>query len=50
MTRMPTPDDPLRILIAEDQAMLRGALTALLNLEADLSVVGSVGDGESAWR
>ncbi|MET0328427.1 MAG: response regulator, partial [Luteimonas sp.] len=47
---MPTADDPLRILIAEDQAMLRGALTALLNLEKDLDVVGSVGDGESAWR
>ncbi|KLJ02442.1 response regulator transcription factor [Luteimonas sp. FCS-9] len=47
---MPTADDPLRVLIAEDQAMLRGALAALLNLEDDLTVVGSVGDGESAWR
>ena len=50
MSRMPTSEAPLRILIAEDQSMLRGALTALLNLEDDLSVVGSVGDGESAWR
>ena len=30
--------------------MVRGALAALLNLESDIEVVGSVGDGESAWR
>ena len=40
----------IRILLAEDQAMLRGALSALLGMEADIEVVGSAGDGESAWR
>lgn len=40
----------IRILLAEDQAMLRGALVALLGMEADIEVVGAVGDGESAWR
>ncbi len=50
MSRMPTADAPLRIVIAEDQAMLRSALAALLNLEPDLDVVAGVGDGESAWR
>ena len=40
----------IRILIAEDQAMVRGALSALLNLETDLDVVGAAPDGESAWR
>ncbi|NYZ61786.1 response regulator transcription factor [Luteimonas deserti] len=50
MNRLPTADAPLRVLLAEDQAMLRGALAALLNLEEDIEVVGSVGDGESAWR
>ncbi|GHH57727.1 response regulator transcription factor [[Pseudomonas] boreopolis] len=40
----------MRVLLAEDQAMLRGALTALLNLEDDIEVVGNAGDGESAWR
>ena len=40
----------IRILLAEDQAMLRGALSALLSLESDLEVVGSAADGEAAWR
>ncbi len=40
----------MRVLLAEDQAMLRGALAALLALEGDIEVVGSAGDGESAWR
>ncbi|MDH7453958.1 response regulator transcription factor [Luteimonas composti] len=40
----------IRILLAEDQAMLRGALAALLGMEPDIEVVGGVGDGESAWR
>ncbi len=40
----------IRVLLAEDQAMVRGALAALLRLESDLDVVGSVADGETAWR
>ena len=40
----------IRIVLAEDQAMLRGALSALLAMEDDIQVVGSVGDGEAAWR
>ncbi len=35
-----------RILIAEDQAMVRGALAALLALEGDLEVVAEVGRGD----
>nr|WP_284698568.1 response regulator transcription factor [Thermomonas mangrovi] len=38
------------MLLAEDQAMLRGALAALLGLESDLEVVGAAADGEAAWR
>ena len=30
--------------------MVRGALTALLGLESDIEVVGSVADGDAAWR
>ena len=40
----------IRILLAEDQAMVRGALTALLSLESDIEVLGAAADGESAWR
>ncbi|MCC4589543.1 response regulator transcription factor [Xanthomonas sacchari] len=40
----------IRLVLAEDQAMVRGALGALLGLEADLDVVASAADGEAAWR
>ncbi len=40
----------IRVLLAEDQAMVRGALSALLGLEEDLEVVGASADGEAAWR
>ncbi|RNI20467.1 response regulator transcription factor [Flexivirga caeni] len=35
----------IRVLLADDQALVRGALAALLELESDLTVVGEVGDG-----
>jgi two-component system, NarL family, response regulator DesR len=35
----------IRILLAEDQAMMRGALAVLLDLEDDLEVVAQVSDG-----
>ncbi len=36
----------IRLLIAEDQAMIRGALTALLAREPDIEVVGEVDRGD----
>ena len=38
----------IRILLAEDQTLLLGALGALLNLEHDLDVVGRAEDGDQA--
>lgn len=38
------------VLLAEDQAMVRGALSALLGLETDIEVIAAVADGEAAWR
>jgi two-component system response regulator DesR len=35
----------IRVLIAEDQAMVRGALVALLSLEPDLEIVAEVSHG-----
>jgi two-component system response regulator DesR len=40
----------IRLVLAEDQAMVRGALAALLRLEGDFEVVAEAGDGESAWK
>ena len=39
----------IRIVLAEDQAMVRGALVALLKLESDFEVVAEAADGEIAW-
>ena len=38
----------IRVLIADDQALVRGALVALLRLESDLEVVAEVGTGAEA--
>lgn len=40
----------IRVLLAEDQAMVRGALSALLGMESDVDVLASAADGEAAWR
>jgi len=39
--------EPIRLLLADDQALVRGALAALLNLEPDLEVVAEVGSGDA---
>jgi two-component system response regulator DesR len=38
--------EPIRLLLADDQALVRGALAALLALELDLEVVAEVGRGD----
>jgi len=38
----------IRVVIAEDQAMVLGALAALLEIEGDIEVVGRAQDGEEA--
>jgi two-component system response regulator DesR len=40
----------IRVLLAEDQAMVRGALAALLRLEGDIEVVAEVGSGNAVLR
>jgi two-component system response regulator DesR len=40
----------IRVLIAEDQSMVRGALAALLDLETDIEVVGEAGNGKDALQ
>jgi two-component system, NarL family, response regulator DesR len=38
----------IRVIIAEDQALVRGALSALLELEGDIEVIFQAGDGFEA--
>ena len=38
----------IRVVLAEDQAMVLGALAALLELEHDIEVVGTAADGKAA--
>ena len=40
----------IRILLADDHAVLQAGLEAMLNAEADMTVVGSASDGHSAVR
>lgn len=38
----------IKVLLVEDQAMVRGALKALLSLEADIEIAGDVGNATEA--
>lgn len=45
--------EPVRVLIADDQALVRAGFRMILDAEADFEVVGEACDGEdaiSAWR
>ncbi|MGW3504492.1 response regulator, partial [Streptomyces globisporus] len=43
-----TPERPLRVLLADDEHLIRGALAALLALEEDLVVVAEAASGPEA--
>ncbi len=38
----------IRLILADDEELIRGALVALLNLEPDIEVVASAGNGDDA--
>ena len=40
----------IRVLLADDQALVRAGFRALLDAQADIEVVGEAGDGEEAVR
>ncbi len=40
----------ITLYLAEDQSMLNSALSQLLNLEDDSTVIGSAQDGATAWK
>ncbi|MFI9011148.1 response regulator [Actinosynnema sp. NPDC053489] len=47
---MSAPEPPVRVLIADDQALFREALATLLEVQPGIEVVGEAGDGEQAVR
>lgn len=50
MVSMSQDGRTIRLLIADDQALVRGALGALLDLEPDLDVIGMASEGAEALR
>ena len=45
-----TAGGPVRVLVADDQALVRAGLATLLDSQPDLEVVGQAGDGREAIR
>src|SRR5215470_484242 len=41
---------PVRVLLVDDQALFREALSTLLSTRDDIDVVGEAGDGDEALR
>ena len=50
MTPNPAAPVPVRLLLAEDQVMIREALAALLSFEGEFEVVAQVGRGDEVVR
>jgi DNA-binding NarL/FixJ family response regulator len=45
---MPPTEAPIRVLLCEDQTLMRQGLRTILELEADMLVVGEAADGHAA--
>jgi DNA-binding NarL/FixJ family response regulator len=51
MTDAASNEEPvLRVVLADDHAVVREGLKALVNAQPDMRVVGEAADGEAAWR
>ena len=42
------PEAPIRVLVCDDQAMIRAGFATIIDAQADLEVVGECGDGRAA--
>lgn len=45
-----TGGDALKVVLADDHAVVREGLKALLNSQPDIEVIAEAADGEAAWR
>lgn len=48
--KKPQAAPKLRVLLADDHAVVRAGLKMLIAAQPDMEVVGEAGDGEAAWR
>lgn len=48
MPQAPKSPTPIRVLVADDQALIRRGMAMLLDAEADIQVVGQAADGDEA--
>lgn len=46
----PAPATPLRVVVADDNPVVRAGLTALLSAHPDITVVAEAEDGRAAWE
>jgi DNA-binding NarL/FixJ family response regulator len=42
--------EPIRVIVVDDEALVRGGFRAILDRQADITVVGEAADGETAVR
>ena len=42
--------EPIRVLVADDQALVRGGFALILDAQPDITVVGEAADGAEAIR
>lgn len=47
---MPGEQDPIKVVIADDESVVRDGLRMILETQSDMAVIGTAGDGEQALR